>query len=433
MKKLAKLSVVLILLLMIGVSTIGCVFLEGDGNDTPSVNPAQPTNTVVVFNSGSTERQKMDVVDAIEKVSRSVVAIKMQIDEESASYGSGIIVNVKRLDENEQDVDGENVFYILTCHHVISDAGNVTVYVPDEEGDNFGEHDYNSDYEFTGKIGETFSGEVTLVGGDLNSDVALLRLDLSGTNVTSDKIVKADLAPTSGYAMRVGESVFAIGNPSGRLPGTVTVGTIAYLNREVTVGSVGDMTLTQINTDIYHGSSGGALFNLYGEVIGITNSGSDKYSGINYAIPFVIDAENGDNDNGFINIIKKLLGTYTGENYGYVYGRIEKFGFTAQESEEKVIVSDVTVGSQAHLQGIVKQDYIRKAQILRATVGQNGQVSYSPDFTVEISSLSKLSEVMQSLKVLDKVVLSIGREGYANEVKITLIAKQAIFCDTGIY
>ena len=73
----------------------------------------------------------------------------------------------------------------------------------------------------------------------------------------------------------MGDTVLAIGNPLGELTFTLTVGALSALDREVTTSSGVTMNLMQTDCAINSGNSGGALFNLYGEVIGITNA---KYS-----------------------------------------------------------------------------------------------------------------------------------------------------------
>ena len=426
MKKLTLKILILAMSIITAFSAVGCsAFLKEFGTLENLPNSGDSAHAVVV-NKHSNDREKMDKEDAIEKVRRSVVAIGMSLSDSSVAYGSGVIVDISRTDEQGNNMDSENVFYILTCHHVIDNKGEVVVYVPDKEGDNSGESDYNTDFAFSGKIGGTFTGAVTLIGGDQESDIALLRLDVLNTNVSKDDIVKASLAPSDGYTMKVGEDVFAIGNPSGTLPGTVSVGTISYINRETSISEVGHMTLLQINTDIFHGSSGGALFNMYGEVIGVTNAGSDKYIGICYSIPYVIDVANGTNDNGFINIATQLLGSYTGENYGYITDRLEKFGFTGQEvtgAEGVVKVSDITQGSQAASVGIKVEDVIKSAKINDGTV-------------VEIDSIATLSGVVTSLAKGDVLTLVLQRKkGYFDytTVTVTMQAKQFIFCDTGVY
>lgn len=426
MKKFAKTVLLVLTLALITTSAVGCAFLKGNGT-LENLPDSGVSAHSIIYNAGSSEREKMTKEQAIEKVSRAVVAIKMTISDSSTTYGSGVIVNIARADENNKNIDNENVFYIITCYHVVDAQTDITVFVPDKEGDNWGESDYDSAYTFKGKIGGTFSGEVSLIGGDMSADIAVLKLDLTGTGVSKDDIVKADLvAPSADYKMKVGEDVFAIGNPSGTLPGTVSVGTISYINRETSISEIGAMTLLQINTDIFHGSSGGALFNMYGEVIGITNAGSDTYIGICYAIPYVIDANKGNEDNGFVNVASQLLGSYTGENYGYISGRLEKFGFTAQEvsGEQGVVkVASVVAGSQASSAGIKPEDVIRKIKV-------------NDNEDVEIDALSKLTSVMTSLDLGDTVIVKVHRrKGYFSyeEKEFTLTAKQFIFCDTGVY
>ena len=93
--------------------------------------------------------------------------------------------------------------------------------------------------------------------------------------------------------MHVGEPVIAIGNPLGELTFSLTKGVVSALDREVTMSNRHKMNLIQTDCAINSGNSGGALFNMYGEVVGITNAkySSSGYSGqasidnIGFAIP----------------------------------------------------------------------------------------------------------------------------------------------------
>ena len=107
--------------------------------------------------------------------------------------------------------------------------------------------------------------------------------------------------------LNVGDQVVAIGNPLGELTFSLTTGVVSALNREVTLSSNVTMNLIQTDCAINSGNSGGALFNLYGEVIGITNA---KYSSssssseasidnIGFAIPL----------NHVKNIVKSIIET----------------------------------------------------------------------------------------------------------------------------
>ena len=159
--------------------------------------------------------------------------------------GSGIIISE----------DG----YVLTNNHVISGADKITVYV--NPGDGSDEQTY----------------EATLVGSSESNDIAVLKIDATGLNAAtfgdSDQI-------------EVGELAVAIGNPMGQVHGSVTAGIISAVEQELTID---DVTINAIQTDaaINPGNSGGALFDSYGNVIGIVYAKSSSVSieGIGYAIP----------------------------------------------------------------------------------------------------------------------------------------------------
>ena len=159
--------------------------------------------------------------------------------------GSGVIISE----------DG----YVLTNNHVISGADKITVYV--NSGDGSEEQSY----------------EATLVGSSESNDIAVLKIDATDLNAAafgdSDQI-------------EVGELAVAIGNPMGQVHGSVTAGIISAVEQELTID---DVTINAIQTDaaINPGNSGGALFDSYGNVIGIVYAKSSSVSieGIGYAIP----------------------------------------------------------------------------------------------------------------------------------------------------
>jgi len=163
-----------------------------------------------------------------------------------AASGSGFIITK----------DG----YILTNYHVIENSTSVTV--------------------------TTYSNEkytATIIGYDETNDLAVLKIDAD--NLTPVTIGNSE-------NLNVGDDVVAIGNPLGELTFSLTKGTVSALNRDVTISSGYPMKLIQTDCAINSGNSGGALFNMYGEVIGITNakyssSSSDSASidNIGFAIP----------------------------------------------------------------------------------------------------------------------------------------------------
>ncbi|MBO5868656.1 MAG: trypsin-like peptidase domain-containing protein [Oscillospiraceae bacterium] len=147
----------------------------------------------------------------------------------SAASGSGFIISA----------DG----YILTNYHVIEGSSSVTV----------------SFFDGTSK-------SASIVGYEANNDIAILKVE-------AENLVPVIMGDSD--KMNVGDSVIAIGNPLGELTFTLTSGIVSALDRDVTTSSGIQMTLIQTDCAINSGNSGGALFNLYGEVIGITNA---KYS-----------------------------------------------------------------------------------------------------------------------------------------------------------
>ena len=180
---------------------------------------------------------------------------------QSAAAGSGFILSA----------DG----YVLTNYHVVENSDSITVSL------------YN---------GEEY--DATLVGCDQSNDIAVLKIDVEG-------LTPAVLGDSDN--LNVGDQVVAIGNPLGELTFSLTTGAVSALNREVTLSSNVTMDLIQTDCAINSGNSGGALFNLYGEVIGITNakyssssSGSEaSIDNIGFAIPM----------NHVKNIVKSIIET----------------------------------------------------------------------------------------------------------------------------
>ncbi len=158
-----------------------------------------------------------------------------------SSLGSGFVV------------DAENG-YIITNNHVIRDADNVRVTFSDDE---------------------TVDAEI--IGRDDKTDIAVLQVK------TDKKLMAVRFGDSD--KMRVGDWVVAIGNPFG-LGGTVTAGIISARQRDINSGPYDDFI--QTDASINRGNSGGPMFNLKGEVIGINTaifSPSGGSVGIGFAIP----------------------------------------------------------------------------------------------------------------------------------------------------
>lgn len=417
MKKIFTKFIAILSIIVICFSITGCSLFADD--DTGNIKDI-PNSTTVSKNINFTTqdpatREELSYIDAAALVKRAVVAIQVT-NSSGSGYGSGVIV------DSDFNGLGENEHYIITCHHVISSGGEITVYVPDANSLNTGDDGYDSDnYVFTGVIDNSKnSGAVELVGGDKDGDIAVLRIDTTGRNTN----IQAAKVPVNTYKTQYGEQIFAIGNPSGSAPMTFMAGNISYLNRKVTISSVGIMNLIQHDSMINHGSSGGGLFNMYGELIGITNGGSDTYRGLNYAIPF-------DGDTGYINIAKQLIATETNNNFGYVTGRWI-LGITVQEGTNAHNGETYLKINSIEPNSIASKCNLQVGDIIRGVKYNNG----AKEVTEEVATQSGFAAIMNEIKYRYRTGQSFTLVVYRNfnDVQVTInLDKQFIFCDTGVY
>lgn len=428
MKKIVKL-VSTCALALICIFSSACVFSQSNYNSNPNIDAIIQE---VEFNTSSDNRQVLSKEDATAKVERSVVFIEMG----NGGRGAGVITDLG-LSELP---NSPSIVYIITCHHVISSQGKITISIPNEQCV------YNQDdWTFIGNIGgsvaENVNKAVTLIGGDLESDLAVLKLDLSipavsGNLLSVDKICKAKIAPSE-YVSRKGETVFAIGNPTGLLPGWACYGEISTLETTVSVETVGSMKLMGISATTNPGNSGGGLFNLYGELIGITNAGNTNYEAINFAIPLVTSNAQieGAIDSGLINIVKNLVGTYYDEegniysSYGYVPGRKAKFGFTIEQVENGnstyLKVSEVTKNSYAEKAGLKANDIVKSVTLYDANGSKKAEKT--------VYAMQDFSTVSNQSVIGDKMIIVVNRTVSVwekKDVNIELVVKQNVFGST---
>ncbi len=165
-----------------------------------------------------------------------------------AGEGTGIVAKVS---------DDGKYTYILTCAHVISDKG-VSVKILLEDGTT-----YNAD----------------IVGFDQQTDVGVLRVQANNLNC-------AEFGDFS--KLKVGSAVYAVGNPGGsEFFGSFTNGIVSAISRSINNEIGYTMDCIQHNAAINPGNSGGALYNEYGQVIGINSSkiASTEYEGMSFSIP----------------------------------------------------------------------------------------------------------------------------------------------------
>jgi putative serine protease PepD len=239
---LAALFGALVVGLPLGGLALGGAF---DSTDTVTVAPA----TTAATGSGETAapaapaRSATDVSGLYERVSPGVVSVEVTTGTGGAT-GSGFVL----------DKDG----YLLTNDHVVQDAQSVRVRFPKSS-------------PITAKV----------VGTDVSTDLALLKIDPSAHKLTP-------LALGASDQLKVGQSAIAIGSPY-RLQGTLTTGVISALGRSITAPNNFPIdNVVQTDAAINPGNSGGPLLDASGRVVGInaqiaTNSGSND--GVGFAIP----------------------------------------------------------------------------------------------------------------------------------------------------
>ena len=249
--------------------------------------------------------------------------------------------------------------YIVTNYHVVENSTSIKVTT------------YN---------GQAY--DATLVGYDESNDVAVLKIDATGlTPVTMG----------SSENLNVGDEVVAIGNPLGELTFSLTKGNVSAKDREVTLSANVTMNLIQTDAAINSGNSGGALFNMYGEVVGITNA---KYSGsasgeasidnIGFAIP--------------LDSVKTIITDIIEKGYAskpYI-------GVQLAEAADAALIYSVTPGSPAEQAGLQANDIVTAA---------NGE---------KVTCADDLTAIVKAMEPGDVLTLTVTRGGQETEIKVTV-------------
>ena len=275
---------------------------------------------------------------------------------ETASSGTGFLIS-----ENG---------YVVTNYHVVEGATTLTVLTYD---------------------GKPYTAK--LVGYEAANDICLLKIQAEGmpfvTLGSSDRLA-------------VGDQVAAIGNPLGELTSTLTVGYISAKDRIVSTEGTA-MNMLQTDVAINAGNSGGPLFNMKGEVVGITTA---KYSGttssgvtiegISFAIPV-------DDVAGMIDDLQKhgyVTGAYLGVSVIEVSATAQMYGLPAGASVQKLVPN-----AAAARAGVQVQDII---------VDLGGY---------EVTCLSDLTRALRKFKAGDTTTITVYRGGKNVYLSITLDEK----------
>lgn len=296
-------------------------------------------------------------VDSVVAISSTIQTTSFYGTSTGSASGSGFILRE----------DG----YVVTNYHVVEDATAVNVILHD---------------------GAEYPAEV--VGHDATNDLAVLKIDATGLSAAAMG-KSADLI--------IGDMVVAIGNPLGELTATQTVGYVSGINREVATDS-SIISMIQTDAAINPGNSGGPLFNMRGEVIGITtakysgttNSGA-SIEGIGFAIPI----------DDVMPIVSDLI------EYGYVTGAYMGVSVMDTDADSAAMfglptgayIMEIVDGASADRAGLQVKDII---------IDLGGAT---------ISKVTDLTRALRNFKAGDTTTVTVIRSGKELTLDITLDEK----------
>ena len=272
--------------------------------------------------------------------------------------GSGFVIS-----------SNDTTSYILTNYHVIDGVSDIKVFFSDGT-----------------------SYDATLVGGEEENDIAVLKIDQGGLQA----VVLGDSA-----AINVGEPVYAIGNPLGELTFTFTGGYVSAKDRSVTMSDGTVMNMLQTDTAINSGNSGGPLFDKYGQVVGIvsaklssSSSSEASVEGLGFAIP--------------INDVKDMVTSIM--EHGYVTGK-PNVGVLIDAVDENVQRYGVPAG-------------VEVMAILEGSCAQTGGLQVGDIITAvgdtQVTTETELQNAVKNYKAGDQVAFTVYRDGETATVTLTL-------------
>ena len=258
--------------------------------------------------------------------------------------------------------------YIATNYHVISGSNNVTVTLYD---------------------GTTYDAAV--VGGDEDYDIAVLKIDAE--NLTP--VVIGDSSE-----LNVGDDIAVIGNPLGELTFSMSEGIVSMTNRLINVDGT-PFNMIQITAAVNSGNSGGPLFNMYGEVVGIvsaklssSSSSTASVEGLGFAIPI----------NDVVSMIEDIMtnGYVTNKPYLAITGGTLQPGMIPDSAvSEGVYVYSVVEGGAADKAGLQAGDII-------TGIGDDS-----------ISQLSDITAALRSYRAGDTVTITYYRNNQQATTELT--------------
>ncbi len=341
-----------------------------------ATTPALDLSKAITPNLTDEEKRNIAIYEkaspAVVNISSVVLSMDMYANiVPQRGMGSGLIVTP----------DG----YILTNAHVVEEARRLEVTLLD---------------------GKTFPAKV--VGGDLSRDVALIKIDPKGAKLPV-------ITLGSSKNLRVGQAVYAIGNPFG-LNSTLTTGVISSLGRTLRAEN-GRLMENIIQTDaaINPGNSGGPLLNSQGELIGINTaifSPSGASSGIGFAVP--VDSARRILDDLLTQgrVVRPFIGVEIGMEINPTLAEALNLPV-----DHGLMVADVLAGSPAQKAGLHGADRLLEVGNRRIPVG--GDIIVALDGQ-PVEGADQFLNAIESKRPGDTIQLDVVRDGKATSVPVTL-------------
>lgn len=370
-KKESKFKYIMCTVLLMIIASVSTLFLykmylniNVENNQIPSGSE----NTAIRL-AANQEETKEDITDTLEKVTKCVVGISKIKNKGDSIFETNATEDLKL---GTGAIISENG-YIITNWHL---AGNK----------------YSSCY-VTMEDGNVYNGNTVWADSDL---------DLAVVKISANNLKYLQLGDSDN--IKIGETVYAIGNPIGiEFQRTVTKGIISGLNRTIKIEENKNSSymegLIQTDASINQGNSGGPLINERGEVIGINSVKIETAEGIGFAIP--------------INIIKPVVESLTNaEAFEEAY-----LGIFAYDKEViKYLNNDVTFNEGIYVVKIAKDGPAAKTNLKTGDVITkiNGN---------SINRMSELRTYIYRKKPGEKVTLTISRNNKELPIEVTLSKK----------
>lgn len=330
-------------------------------------NSIKVESTKSYENVENIEEKSKSLADVIENVTQSVVGISKlkntgnsifsNNDEAKLGLGTGIIVSSKG--------------YILSNEHLTGEKFS-KCYITLEDGRNF---------------------DGTVVWSDVDLDLSIVKINAKDLPVV--KLGNSD-------NIRVGESVYAIGNPIGfEFRRTVTSGIISAKNRTIKLEENDNLSymtdLIQTDATINPGNSGGPLIYPNGEVIGINTVKISSAEGIGFAVP--------------INVIKKVIESFDSEDK-FEEATIGIYGY------DKEVIPYLTSSNLNFTKGIYVAKIIANGPASKTDLKEGDIITAFDD--IQINTMNDLKKYIYTKKPKDTINLKINRGKINKEISIIL-------------